>query len=209
MVLLRSARWVVALYVSRRNRARNKRKGRISPRVTIGALPDNVLLDIFDFYREIEWVQDPWPWPWNKLVHVCQRWRYLVFASPLRLDLCLRCTSTTPVRETLDVWPPLPIDIYLSRPYDVDNIIVTLRHCDRVRRIWIINATSSQLERLATMMQEPFPALTLLQLSTRKNAPTLPDMFLDCQDFFCLPATLLISPLKGYRIPVTFHPRQW
>ncbi|KAI0249310.1 hypothetical protein BJV78DRAFT_1155903 [Lactifluus subvellereus] len=180
MVLLRFARWVIALYVSRRNRARNK-KGRISPPVTIGALPDNVLLDIFDFYRAEIHPPGLWPWPWNRLVHVCQRWRYLVFASPLRLDLCLHCTSTTPVRETLDVWPPLPIQIFSIQPYDVDNIIATLEHRDRVRKIEIRFLTCLQLERLATMMQEPFPALTslqLLQLRADETAPVLPDMFL-------------------------------
>ncbi|KAI0249333.1 hypothetical protein BJV78DRAFT_708768 [Lactifluus subvellereus] len=158
------------------------RAGRISPRVTIGALPDSVLLDIFDFHREAEIRgSHRWPelWPWNRLVHVCQRWRYVVFASSLRLDLCLRCTSDTPVREMLDVWPPLPIEILWEKPYGVDNIIATLEHRDRVRRIWILNlVTSSQLERLTPMMQEPFPALTLLQLSTRETTPALPDMFL-------------------------------
>ncbi|KAI0251494.1 hypothetical protein BJV78DRAFT_421815 [Lactifluus subvellereus] len=113
--------------------------------------------DIFDFYREGEfWMLGRWPWPWHRLVHVCQRWRYLVFASPLHLNLCLRCTSRTPARETLDVWPPLPIEIFLVYPYDVDNIAATLQHRDH----------------------EPFPALTLLQLSTDETTPALPDMFL-------------------------------
>ena len=118
--------------------------------------------------------------PWNTLVHVCQRWRYVVFASPVRLDLCLRCTSETPVRETLDVWPPLPIEIasWDSESYDVDNIIATLEHPDRVRNIFIINLTCSQLERLVPMMQEPFPVLTSLQLWAGETTPALPDMFL-------------------------------
>ena len=151
--------------------------GQISPRVTIGTLPDNVLLDIFDFYRKAE-IHDPWPWPWNRLVHVCQRWRYIVFASPLRLDLWLLCTSTTPVRKTLDVWPPLPIEIFSnSVDDDMANIIATLEHCDRVRKITFLDLTSLQWERLAPMMQEPFPALTSLQLRTYGTAPSLPDMF--------------------------------
>ena len=160
--------------------------------MTIQALPDDVLLDIFDFYcRSAEelymWYRSVvglmWPnsEPWNRLVHVCQRWRNLVFASPLRLDLCLRCTSKTPARETLDVWPPLPIEIEVLQPHNVDNIIATLEHCVRVRNIWIRNLTSSQLERLALIMQEPFPALTLLELQLEAGetlAPALPNMFL-------------------------------
>ncbi|KAI0251546.1 hypothetical protein BJV78DRAFT_1154343 [Lactifluus subvellereus] len=156
------------------------KKARISPRVTIGALPDHVLLDIFDFDRKVGDRKGLPGWRWNKLVHVCQRWRYLVFGSPLRLDLCLLCTSKTPARETLDVWPPLPIEIYLVPPRgDVDNVMATLEHRDRVRRIWVVNQTSSQLERLVTVMQEPFPALIWLHLATRdQTAAALPDMFL-------------------------------
>ena len=105
-----------------------------------------------------------------------------MFASPLRLDLYLRCTWETPVRETLDFWPPLPIEIFLDldRPYDVDNIIAALKHSDRVRGIWILNliSSSSQLERLVPMMQEPFPRLTFLQLEAADIALVLPDLFL-------------------------------
>ena len=141
-------------------------------------LPDNVLLDIFEFYRDPLFIT--LSWPWNRLVHVCQRWRYIVFASPLRLDLCLLCTSETPVRKTLDVWPPLPIEIewHNASGDDIANLVAALEHCDRVRRIWINNLTSSLLEELVPTTQEPFPALTVLHLSTDGTAPVLPDMFL-------------------------------
>ena len=66
--------------------------------ITIDDLPDDVLLAIFNFHvdkhqglpvsifdchriREIE--------SWQSLVHVCRRWRGLVFASPRRLNLRL------------------------------------------------------------------------------------------------------------------------
>ena len=153
----------------------------ISPRVTIEALPDNVLIDIFDFYNRKAFYlfsYRPTLWRWHRLVHVCQRWRSLVFGSPLRLDLCLRCTWETPVREMLDVWPPLPIEIYLDDSHDADNIIATLKHRDRVREISILNPTSPQLEGLASILQEPFPALTSLRLNADENAPALPDTFL-------------------------------
>ena len=196
MALLRSISRYGVLYVARMNQG-NKDQVRLTlercalidhscgadhipPRVTIETLPEDVLLDIFEFYRAatVDYIIS-WPWPWNRLVHVCQRWRCLVFASPLRLDLCLRCISKTPVRETLDVWPPLPIEIDLVQPHDdMDNVIALLEHCDRVRNISILNLTSSQLERLAPMMQGPFPALTLLQLLVLNTAQVLPDMFL-------------------------------
>jgi len=40
------------------------------PRVTVGALPDDVLLEIFDFYLERSYPEDAW----QMLVHVCKRW---------------------------------------------------------------------------------------------------------------------------------------
>ena len=104
-----------------------------------------------------------------------------MFGSPLRLDLCLTCAPNTPVRETLDVWPQLPIEIILDCPDDVpvDNIIIAiLEHRDRINKIWIAFPTSSQLEQLVPIMQEPFPALTSLALWTDKTSPALPDMFL-------------------------------
>ena len=71
------------------------------------------------------------------------------------------------MRETWDIWPPLPIEIDLVGSYDVDNIIATLERRDRVRDIRVHDLSSSQLKRLAPIMQEPFPALTCLQLSAQ------------------------------------------
>jgi F-box-like len=93
--------------------------GESSSHVTIEALPDEVLLKIFDFCRtapvdRLSGWQGPWPKIWQNLVHVCQRWRYVVFSSPLRLDLRIYCSDKTPARETLDVWPAFPIEIFQS-----------------------------------------------------------------------------------------------
>ena len=73
-------------------------------RVTIGKLPDDVLLEIFDFYLDKALIE-----AWHTLVHVCQKWRNVVVGSPQRLELRLHCTESTPVRETLGAWPLLPI----------------------------------------------------------------------------------------------------
>ncbi|KAI0249442.1 hypothetical protein BJV78DRAFT_1362871 [Lactifluus subvellereus] len=150
-------------------------------RVTIGSLPDNVLLDMFDFYQEManKWTD------WLELVHVCRRWRYVVFASPYRLDLRFIFGSSTPAREVLDVWPPIQIiisDQNLSdQPHldDGDNIIAALEHRDRVCDIELDELPSFLLERLATVTQEPFPVLTNIRLSCFDQAPpVLPDTFL-------------------------------
>jgi hypothetical protein len=140
----------------------------ISPCVTIEALPDMDLLDIVELYRVSSLcnLHEQFRWPWNRLVQVCQSWRYLVFGSPLCLDLCLRCTSETPVREMLDVWPPLPIElIQMGSPYDGKSVIAALEHRDCVRDLYVFSLTSSQLKQLVLKMQELLPALRHLQLS--------------------------------------------
>jgi hypothetical protein len=63
---------------------------------------------------------------------------------------------------------------------DGDNIIAALEHPDRVCKIDISDPTSSLLERLATVMQEPFPVLKYLDLRYYgyQTPPVLPDTFL-------------------------------
>ena len=47
---------------------------------------------------------------WQTLVHVCHKWRCIVFDSPLRLDLKIYCTLRGSVNsKALDMWPALPI----------------------------------------------------------------------------------------------------
>jgi hypothetical protein len=70
--------------------------------VTIDILPGDVLLIIFDYYVA-EADEDQEYEEWQKLVHVCQKWRYVVFGSPLRLNLRILCSTGTPVREKLAV----------------------------------------------------------------------------------------------------------
>jgi len=72
--------------------------------VTIDMLPDIALLEIFDFYMHGAWTE-----AWQMLVHVCRKWRDVVFGSPRRLNLLLSCTARKPVKAMLDVWPLFPI----------------------------------------------------------------------------------------------------
>ena len=74
-------------------------------RVTIDILPDDVLLVIFD-HHVAEADEDGKYEEWQMLVHVCQKWRYIVFRSPLRLNLRILCSAGTSVREKLALWPP-------------------------------------------------------------------------------------------------------
>jgi hypothetical protein len=153
----------------------------------IDILPDDVLLVIFDFYVTVDGYQITKRAieAWQSLVHVCRRWRCLVFGSSHRLNLELICTPGTPVRESLDVWPALPLSvegtIFPSTP--VDNIVAALGHRDRVCRIHLHGVSRSlQWDKVLAAMQVPFPALTRLQVLLRcdnnETAPAIPNTFL-------------------------------
>ncbi|KAH9062606.1 hypothetical protein EDB83DRAFT_2603238 [Lactarius deliciosus] len=159
---------------------------------TIDMLPDNVLLEIFDFclrdptMSKIDVMQRPRKW--QILVHVCQRWRRIIFESPRRLDLHLSCSYGTPVRRNLGFWSvtlPLAVDypFCLPRlsPEDEDNIIAALGHASRVYRIDIL-APGPLIGKVAVVMQKSFPALTHLDLGWDLNGvptpPVIPRKFL-------------------------------
>ena len=130
-------------------------------RVTIDMVPDVVLLEVFDIYVFCTYSSE-----WITLVHVCQKWRNVVFGSPLRLDLQLRCSPSTPVKETLDVWPPLPIfaQSFGHEKWGVDNIIAALQHSDHICQLELIGTIPSpEMEEVLVAMQQPFPELKRLK----------------------------------------------
>jgi hypothetical protein len=99
------------------------------------------------------------------LVHVCQRWRCVVFDSPRRLDLRLLCIRLT---KAVDIWPELPIAIHVDderfcRPQGVIDVNSMLKRHDRVCKIFIDSVPNSLLEELATT-NGTFPALAELGL---------------------------------------------
>ncbi len=151
-------------------------------------LSDDALLAIFDFCvvehhdfpvmvigkRRVEW--------WQSLVHVCRRWRILVFGSPRRLNLQLHYMTGASARKALDIWPALPLLIqdFVSET-SVDNVVAILEHSNRIRQINLMcySAWQGENEKVLAAMQVPFPELTDLTLmSSSKMAPFLPDSFL-------------------------------
>jgi hypothetical protein len=116
-------------------------------------------------------------------VHVCRRWRSIVFGSPRRLNLQLVGTPKTPVRDILDIWPPVvPLAIHFifpsCIPEGLDNITALLEHSHRVCEIFL-DLSSTQLEEVSAAMQVPFPELTDLQISLYDEmGPVLRDQFL-------------------------------
>ena len=142
-------------------------------------LPDDVLLSIFDFCADEREITKEEIEAWQSLVHVCRRWRTLVFGSPRRLNLRLVCTENTPVRNTLGVWPPLPLVVQSSLSEGVGDIVAILEHRDRVDRIYFSQADRSALETVLAAMLEPFPELTDLRMLSRdETLPVVPDSFL-------------------------------
>jgi hypothetical protein len=157
---------------------------------TIDILPDDILLEIFvsilsgrtPFIHDHP-IRDHPIWGWHKLVHVCRRWRQLIFASPLRLDLQLLCTRRTSIRKDLGCWPAFPLVIdYLyyrdARRPTLENLFAALEQRDRVRHINII-ALGPILGELFAVMEKPFPALTHPCFSCEDHSePAIPNAFL-------------------------------
>ena len=172
--------------------------------LAIDDLPDDVLLTVFDFYvykhqglqflvgkdikRKIE--------TWQSLVHVCRRWRGIVLGSPRRLNLQLYYDVGTSSRETLNIWPALPLLVrgYVSDA-SVDNVIGVLEHGDQICRIDLDCHKTWQVEKIWISMQAPFLELVEMRLTLgtihcgdltmylppsneeSSDVPVLPDLF--------------------------------
>ena len=187
--------------------------------MTIDILPDDVLLEIFDRYLEenlgIDKLEE-----WHTLVHVCRKWRSLVLQSPCRLNLRILCDVRRPVREKLNSWPLFPIVLYGKKHEmpGLTDIVAAFGHNDRVCQVVLCDISSSLLERVLALMEQPFPALTSLRLSIDDNeapalsgsflggsAPRLQYLQLNCISFPGLPKLLLsatgLVTLRLRRIP--------
>ena len=146
--------------------------------MTIRSVSDEVLLKIFRYYL------DAFPRFWPRLVHVCRKWRQIVFASQRALHLRLFCTHRTPVLKTLDCWPALPIVLHYGgapaldppTPNDEDNIMAAMKHPDRVSSI-SLTVTSSLLEKLSATERLFSELEELVLLSQGSVRLTLPNAF--------------------------------
>ena len=159
---------------------------RMNYRAVIDLLPDELLLGIFNHIRrsgtKLEFNRLP-VWKWHVLVHVCRRWRHIVFTSPFSLDINLLCTYSTPVRKYLACWPSLPVivnyDCWREITPNVEaNIIDALGHHGPISQIKL-KVSRSLWNRVANVMHKSFPALTFLSISIMGGkVPMLPNGFL-------------------------------
>lgn len=149
-----------------------------SPKLTINHLPDELLIEIFDSYRHSNNVQSH-QWchqsEWFKFIHVCKRWRAVMFASASRLDLRLVLNRKKGGHmDTMSHLPSLPIDIdYSSRRFDprtkkdVDNMTMSMAAAlirpDRIRQI-TLEGPIEDLRILFRATEGPLPALESLKI---------------------------------------------
>ena len=145
----------------------------------IGRLSNDVLLKIFRYYL------NEYPRFWPTLVHICRKWRRIVFSSQHALHLRLFCSSGTPVLKTLDHWPALPIVIEyggslaldLPSPEDEVNIIAALKRSDRVSSI-SLTVTTSLREKLCAVKRPLLKLEDLILLSRDSVLLPMPSTFL-------------------------------
>ena len=146
--------------------------------VTIGELSDKVLLKIFCHFLDAS------PRHWPTLMHICRKWRRIVFGSQRALRLQLFCTHGMAVLKTIDCFPALPIVVQYGgsqaldppAPEDEDDIIAALTHSDRITSI-NLTVTSSLLKKLSAIKKSFEKLEHLILLSRDGMRLTLPNSF--------------------------------
>ena len=165
-------------------------------------LPQDVLLEIFDAYRQLLQLQPRYEHVWNstngwfKFTHVCRSWRRLVHLSPSRLHLHLLFTSQrSPRVSMLSRLPPFPILIDYSDAYwtlkEVDGAVAATTHRSRVRGI-TLHVQDRGRAKFLRALSLPFPELESLNI------------YLDYSTRLTLPATFLSSSAPSLR-RLTLH----
>ena len=159
--------------------------------MTINHLPDEVLLVIFDFYRQgIDSYDHQWrkKYVWFNLIHVSRWWRAIVLASPSRLDLGITVGPKRPVHIEMILSSPLPILIDYNYLYHdmissaLGRMHSALEQRDRVRKI-CFEGSIDQFEEFFKATNCTFPILESLVLHCIHHKELdLPDTFLGWPD---------------------------
>jgi len=181
----------------------------MSSNTTIDRLPDGVLLEIFDSFRQSLQHERNHERVWNsnkgwfKLAHVCREWREVVLTSPSRLHMRLLFTEHRSVRAiAIKRLPPLPIivDYKYGHLTAMRRMVSALAHPDRVCGI-AFQAQGAIPKKLLAAMNQPFPALDSLELHClRTQDLDLPPPFLTVQ-----PPHLRRLKLTGATSAFSYH----
>ncbi|KAH9062548.1 hypothetical protein EDB83DRAFT_2552038 [Lactarius deliciosus] len=204
---------------------------------TVNTLGSDILLNMFNYYRRLEggyfWNLQ---FMWCKLSHVCRRWRHIIYELAFHLGMHIRCTYGTPIVDTLNHLPPIPLFIDYQQAVkrgwgrmtttgeDESGIYHALRLRDRVCSIDLC-LPPSILHAALMLMDEPFPILEHLFLSSTDVKITkiaLPKTFLAPKLYHLalvgigLPkrlrllsftVSLVVLKLTNIRASGYFHPR--
>ncbi|KAH9062292.1 hypothetical protein EDB87DRAFT_335422 [Lactarius vividus] len=148
----------------------------VTKRVTIdnGKLPEDVLLEIFDIYRQLHELQPNYEKVrssrdgWFKLAHVCLHWRRVVLLSPSPLHLHLLFTPYGSSRESmLRYLPSLPILVDYSAESWTDRednlALAALEHHSCVRTI-AFRRPYTDMAKLFKALSHPFPQLKVSKI---------------------------------------------
>ena len=156
-------------------------------------LPEDVLLEIFDAYRQLYKLQPNYENLWNsrdgwfKLAHVCLLWRRVVLLSSSRLHVHLLFTPRRPSKEPmLRCLPRFPILVDYSAASWTEKeenlALAAIRHRSRVRRIALRRPCPCTMARLLKGLSYPFPELESLEICSTYG---------HCDHALFLPATFL------------------
>ena len=144
----------------------------------IGSLPDELLVEIFDWCR----LDDEYRWNyrrrWYKLLQVCRRWRHVMLESATRLKLRFLWNSANPVTTVPAHLTQIPLTISFIFLYPVptllrENLFLALQNRDRVYDISINNWGSEDLG-LHKALGNAFPVLETLSLAGVQTRPGVP-----------------------------------
>ena len=158
--------------------------------MAIDKLSEDVLLEIFDAYRQLYESDPSYEYIWNsgdgwfKLTHVCRSWRRLVHLSPSRLHvhvLFTPCRSTT--TTMLGNLPSFPILVEFRRQQWTKrelNLALAIEHRARVRGIFLRPRSYVNTTKTFKMLSRPFPELESLEIRSHHNYDlvTLPNPFI-------------------------------
>jgi hypothetical protein len=156
------------------------------PTVGHSKLPEDVLLEIFDAYRQLFHTYPWYDWDecrhcyeniwnsrngWFKLTHVCRSWRRLVHSSPSRLDVHLLYTPCKSSKDTmLRHLPPLPILFDYNELSCLEEelnpeLAAIMHHTSCVRGITLPVLETPWKTQILMALCRPFPKLESLDIS--------------------------------------------
>ena len=191
----------------------------MSPSTKIHCLPNEVLLEIFDSFRQTFQREHRYEKIWNsskgwfKLAHVCREWRQVVVTSPSRLHVRLLITVFRSGRSNaIRRLPPLPIVIDhkrgwvgRERSFTVklqQRLISGLAYPDRVCAIAfdLPGETWDPKPKVLAAVSQTFPALERLELYCPRTFGPTPPPFLTGQAPHLRHLTFLGGVTDFYRI---------